>query len=193
MRGRAQILAAIRSANAERTEPPHPGDFPGEPDPSRDAAADFAERFTETGGEAHHFEHDRDAAAWFARFAEGFSSCAIGLGVPDAFRSGLEPSTPADAALGLSWARGGVAETGSLALDARDGRKVQLLPPTHVVLVRRDRITHTLADALRSWGDELPSAMGLHSGPSKSADIGQMMVQGVHGPGRLVALILPPE
>ena len=30
----------------------------------------------------------------------------------------------------------------------------------------------------------------LHSGPSKSADIGQVMVTGVHGPGRVVALLL---
>jgi L-lactate dehydrogenase complex protein LldG len=36
----------------------------------------------------------------------------------------------------------------------------------------------------------LPSAMGLYSGPSKSADIGQILVKGVHGPGRLVVLIV---
>ena len=36
----------------------------------------------------------------------------------------------------------------------------------------------------------LPRALGLHSGPSKSADIGQVMVKGVHGPGRLVVVVL---
>ncbi|MGC8905434.1 LUD domain-containing protein, partial [Thermus sp.] len=44
----------------------------------------------------------------------------------------------------------------------------------------------------------LPAALGLHSGPSKSADIGQVMVKGVHGPGRLVVVVLtgpegPPD
>ncbi len=38
--------------------------------------------------------------------------------------------------------------------------------------------------------DDLPSAIGLHSGPSKSADIGHVMVKGVHGPGRLIAVVL---
>ena len=37
---------------------------------------------------------------------------------------------------------------------------------------------------------DLPSAIGLHSGPSKSADIGQIMVKGVHGPGRVVAVVI---
>jgi len=36
----------------------------------------------------------------------------------------------------------------------------------------------------------LPTALGLHSGPSKSADIGQVLVRGVHGPGRVVAVII---
>jgi L-lactate dehydrogenase complex protein LldG len=86
-------------------------------------------------------------------------------------------------------ARGGVAETGSLILDARDGRRTQLLAPTHVVLVRASDIHETLSDALASLRTDLPSAIGFHSGPSKSADIGQIMVKGVHGPGRVVALV----
>ena len=37
---------------------------------------------------------------------------------------------------------------------------------------------------------QLPSAIGLHSGPSKSADIGQVLVRGVHGPGRVIAVLV---
>jgi L-lactate dehydrogenase complex protein LldG len=92
--------------------------------------------------------------------------------------------------MGISRARGAVAETGSLILDARDGRRAQLLPPIHVMVVEAGEIRETLADALRSLAGDLPSAVGLHSGPSKSADIGQILVQGVHGPGRAVALII---
>ena len=74
-------------------------------------------------------------------------------------------------------------------MDARDGRRVQLLPPVHVVLVRAEDIHATLARALDALDGDLPSGLGLHSGPSKSADIGQVLVRGVHGPGRVVAVV----
>ena len=45
------------------------------------------------------------------------------------------------------------------------------------------------ADALGAVRADLPAAIGLHSGPSKSADIGQVMVKGVHGPGRVIAVV----
>lgn len=75
------------------------------------------------------------------------------------------------------------------ALSSEDGRRVQLLPPVHLVLLERDRLYPTLLEALLAL-EGLPSALGLHSGPSKSADIGQVMVKGVHGPGRLIVILL---
>jgi L-lactate dehydrogenase complex protein LldG len=59
-----------------------------------------------------------------------------------------------------------------------------------VVFVRAADVHATFRDALLAMKDDLPSAIGLHSGPSRSADIGQVMVKGVHGPGRLVAVVL---
>lgn len=191
MSARGRILAAIRAANADRDRPLHPGAFESGTASTEEAAALFVERFAATGGQPHPFDSSTEAAAWLASFASGFRAVASGVGVPEAFRPDAPEVPPPEAALGISWARGAVAETGSLALDARDGRRVQLLPPTHVVLLRTDTIERTLADGLRAWRPDLPSAIGLHSGPSKSADIGQMMVEGVHGPGRLIALLFP--
>jgi L-lactate dehydrogenase complex protein LldG len=65
-----------------------------------------------------------------------------------------------------------------------------LLVPTHVVFVHARDIRATLREALIELADDLPSAIGFHSGPSKSADIGQILVKGVHGPGRLVAVLI---
>ena len=56
--------------------------------------------------------------------------------------------------------------------------------------VRAGDVHATLREALLAMRDDLPSAVGLHSGPSKSADIGHIMVKGVHGPGRLVAVVI---
>jgi L-lactate dehydrogenase complex protein LldG len=134
--------------------------------------------------------NDAAGADWLARFSGDFGSVAVGTTVPDALRPALPLAAPDVAALGISMARGAVAETGSLLLDARDGRWAQLLPPTHVVFVRAADIHTTFHDALLAMRDDLPSAIGLHSGPSKSADIGHIMVKGVHGPGRLIAVIL---
>lgn len=75
-------------------------------------------------------------------------------------------------------------------MDARDGRRAQLLPPTHVVFVRARDVHATFRDAVVAMQGDLSSAIGLHSGPSKSADIAHVMVKGVHGPGRLVAVVI---
>jgi L-lactate dehydrogenase complex protein LldG len=130
------------------------------------------------------------AAAWLAELASAFETAAVGATVPRELRPPLPVASPVSADLGVSHARGAIAETGSLLLDARDGRQSQLLAPTHVVFVRATDVHATFRDALREIRDDLPSAVGLHSGPSKSADIGHVMVKGVHGPGRLIAVVI---
>jgi L-lactate dehydrogenase complex protein LldG len=165
----------------------HPGDFGGW---RPDAPVGFQALFEAAGG-AYVEVPDVDAArAWLTRFAVDFSTVSVGRTVPDTLHPALPVADAADAALGVSMARAAVAETGSLVMDARDGRRTQLLVPTHVVFVRRADMVDTLRDLLKSARADLPSAVGLHSGPSKSADIGQIMVRGVHGPGRVVAVVI---
>jgi L-lactate dehydrogenase complex protein LldG len=113
------------------------------------------------------------------------------VGVPIVLAPPIPAAPPEEAPLGVSLARLAVAETGSLLLDSREGRRVQLLPPCHLIWVREETVVGTLAEALFRVKGDLPSALAFHSGPSRSADIGQIMVQGVHGPGRVVVGILP--
>ncbi len=190
---RERILARVRAALEGRVPIDAPGPF-GSWRPHGAAAAKPIETFTamlETaGGEVVAVPNDAAARDWLVRFSRDFSSVALGVTVPAALRPELPSAAPDAAALGISIAPGAIAETGSLLLDARDGRRAQLLPPTHVVLVRASDIHATFRDAVLSLKDDLPSAIGLHSGPSKSADIGHVMVKGVHGPGRLIALVI---
>ncbi|MDE2985070.1 MAG: LUD domain-containing protein [Gemmatimonadota bacterium] len=95
----------------------------------------------------------------------------------------------AQAAAGISLAWGAVAETGSLILPSTGTRAVQLLPPVHIVWVPAGRVFARLEDALLRLQPRLPAGVGLHSGPSKSADIGRTVVTGVHGPGRCIAVL----
>ena len=90
-----------------------------------------------------------------------------------------EPAT-----LSRAWV--GVAETGTLALMSGPDNPVTLtfLGETHFVTLRRGEIVSGLDDmwaALRATGRN-PRTVNLVTGPSRSADIGQVLQLGAHGP-----------
>jgi L-lactate dehydrogenase complex protein LldG len=189
---RTRILERIRAANADREATDHPGDFSGwRPEtPVGDAVAGFIAMFTAAGGEVVRVADDGGVTTWVRTFVTDFASLALGVGVPHELAPGVPREGPETAALAVSTARAAIAETGSLVMDARDGRRAQLLAPVHVVLLRERDVYATARDAFLHLAPDLPAALGLHSGPSKSADIGQVMVKGVHGPGRVVAVVI---
>jgi L-lactate dehydrogenase complex protein LldG len=191
---REAILKRVEEALLGRPAPGHPGSFPGGPAHLQEDASPverFKEFFERAGGEVLMFSGPEEARSWIAGFAQEFESVAVGETVPKSLRPHLGGADASGAALGISMARCAIAETGSLVLDARDGRRTQLLPPTHVVWVRFDTVHGTVLEFLQTLsGEPLPSVLGFHSGPSKSADIGQIMVRGIHGPARLIAGII---
>jgi L-lactate dehydrogenase complex protein LldG len=94
------------------------------------------------------------------------------------------------AGVGLTAASAGIAETGSLVLmsGSQRARMASLAPPVHVAVLQAADILPDLID----WAEqtkELPAHLTFITGPSKSADIEQELVTGVHGPGRVVVLI----
>jgi L-lactate dehydrogenase complex protein LldG len=93
---------------------------------------------------------------------------------------------------GVSVASYGLADTGSvvLAASATEPRARSLLPPVHVSLLREDRVLPGLRELFEALGGELPSALAIVTGPSRSADIEQQLVVGVHGPGEVHVVLL---
>ncbi|MCU7809581.1 MAG: lactate utilization protein [Candidatus Thiodiazotropha sp. (ex Semelilucina semeliformis)] len=95
----------------------------------------------------------------------------------------------------ITGCRGAIAETGSLILwpDEDEPRLLSLIPPIHCVLLRAQQIYSTFSEAvdIQGWADGMPTNALLISGPSKSADIAQVLAYGVHGPKSLVVLIIP--
>jgi L-lactate dehydrogenase complex protein LldG len=85
-----------------------------------------------------------------------------------------------------------LADTGSVVLAAspEEPRARSLLPFTHWTVVERARILPNLAALFATLGSELPSALAIVTGPSRSADIEQRLAVGVHGPGDVHVLIL---
>jgi L-lactate dehydrogenase complex protein LldG len=186
------ILSRIRSALQNGAQADHPGTFPHE-GPSEKTAVDlFLERFRENGGEAESYESFDEARAWLHEFVKAFTGASVSPLLPPRLLPVLEPMPPKEAFLGVSLARAAAAETGTLFLESREGRLLQLLPPVHLIWVPSDRIFTTLSGALASLRDHPNSVLALHSGPSRSADIGRIMVQGIHGPGRALAAVVPP-
>ncbi len=87
-----------------------------------------------------------------------------------------------------------VAQTGSIFVTAAcGGRGVSIVAPCHVVFATTDQIVPDLQVALRSaqqqgrLGDNSFACM--ISGSSRTADIEKILVQGAHGPRRLVVIL----
>lgn len=92
----------------------------------------------------------------------------------------------------VSRAAYGLADTGSVVLgaSAEEPRARHLLPEVHVSVLPEDRILPGLADLFAELGDELPSALAIVTGPSRSADIEQRLFVGVHGPREVHVVLM---
>ena len=104
-----------------------------------------------------------------------------------------------DADIGITGADYAVAETGSVVVLPRAGlsRLVSLAPPVHLALVRPQEVLDTLDDVflLRRLdyyrnGRDMGSYLNFITGPSRTADIEQTLVVGVHGPKEVHMIIL---
>jgi len=93
----------------------------------------------------------------------------------------------------VSQALYGLADTGSVVLGASpdEPRARSLLPEVHVSFLREDRILPGLAELFEAIGSNLPSALAIVTGPSRSADIEQKLTVGVHGPGEVHVVLIP--
>jgi L-lactate dehydrogenase complex protein LldG len=107
------------------------------------------------------------------------------------FHRGTQPAL--DGA-GVSTALYGLADTGSVVLAAspEEPRANSLLPDVHVTLLAEDRILPGLDELFAALGPDLPSALAIVTGPSRSADIKQKLAVGVHGPREVHVVLLPP-
>ncbi len=93
----------------------------------------------------------------------------------------------------VSRASYGLADTGSVVLEAgpHEPRARHLLPEVHVSLLPTSRIVAGLDELFAAVGSRLPSALVVVTGPSRSADIEQRLVVGVHGPREVHVVLLP--
>jgi len=201
---RAEVLERVRAALAgvagkhplpdyapavvrSRRLPGDPSDRPGL----------FATRLRAAGGES--FDDPALLGAWLrARGAtHGYVEPTVATPLGAALGTGVTFETRFDRnrldayQFGITRAAGAIAETGSLILtDALlPSRLGALAPWIHVAVVESADIHDDVASALDVLGDD-PYVLWC-TGPSKTADVEGILIEGVHGPGEQVALIFP--
>lgn len=96
--------------------------------------------------------------------------------------------------VGITSADYALAETGTLVMlsSPQEARLISLLPPVHIAVFPRSRMLANLDELLAVLPNpaEQTSSMVLITGPSRTADIEQILVRGVHGPGEIYAVIV---
>ncbi len=110
-------------------------------------------------------------------------------------RADSSPATTRDQPWGLTYARGAIAESGSVILHENrlEQRSVSLMTERLIVLCRMDDLHPSLDDAARVLRDiaaDGSSYATLVSGPSRTADIERQLTIGVQGPGKLHVIVV---
>jgi len=103
----------------------------------------------------------------------------------------------AQAKFGISFLEWALADTGSLAQDATpvERRLVSSLVKIHIAFVPAGGLLPDLASLLKRVDPKKAQYLSLITGPSRTADIERVLTIGVHGPERLIVLVvddLPP-
>jgi L-lactate dehydrogenase complex protein LldG len=101
--------------------------------------------------------------------------------------------------LGITGALAGLADTGSLAVCSGPQRPmvVSLTPLTHLALLPVARLLPDMATFMRVHQATALAVAGRNlvfiTGPSRTADIEMVITRGVHGPKRLVVILIEDE
>ncbi|HXX68991.1 MAG TPA: lactate utilization protein [Polyangiaceae bacterium] len=195
-----RVGAALSSLRSREPLPVHPEDGTGASSVCASAAranpvAAFVTQLASVGGRA--FEAPAPLAEWLTArgFLRGYCDREALGALAGAFAPPLSLDTRfmADRIdeydFGITRAAGAIAETGTIILnDALTSRRLGSLAPwVHVAVLKRSDIVPTVSDAIRALGTD-PYVVWC-TGPSKTADVEGILIQGVHGPGEQLVLL----
>jgi L-lactate dehydrogenase complex protein LldG len=161
----------------------------------------FIERFEALAGKALRVPNPAAARIWLEQFlnqrtAVASNSPYLGpcVDLPNVQRGNVDRAAVSTANVGITSVDYALAETGTMVLfsSAHEARLISLLPPVHVAIFPKSSILVGLDElfTLLPLPAEMTSAMVMITGPSRTADIEQILVRGVHGPGEIYALVV---
>jgi L-lactate dehydrogenase complex protein LldG len=199
---REAIMSRVRGALAPLKERARMPEYDGglvlarsRPD-SGDPMAEFAERLRAVNGEVA-----ADAAAlaallksrgWTRGYCDPALWPALGahFGPEFTVETAFDRSRVDDFQFGITRGAGAIAETGTIILEdgTTSSRLGALAPWAHVAVISRRALHSDLAQAVAALGGD-PNVIWC-TGPSKTADVEGILIEGVHGPGAQIALFV---
>jgi L-lactate dehydrogenase complex protein LldG len=167
----------------------------------------FRERLELLAGKTHLADSADDALAYVRGVINGRAAVAsnapllaeCGITSLPSVRSGFTDRDElraqcATCVVGVTSADFCLADTGTLVMisSREEARLISLLPPVHIAVVSRQRLLSGLDELLTVLPNPAgqTSSMVLITGPSRTADIEQILVRGVHGPGEIHVVIV---
>ncbi len=197
---RDKIYSAIRAALAplpERTEKPEWDDamIVCKPSGQFDSLkAQFADKLISASG--RFYDSVDTLTAYLKEEGSTFGYCDPALahlleGVESiTFDTEFDEARINDYTFGLTKASAGIAESGTIVLkdSVTSARLGALAPWIHLAVIEETDIVASIGEAIQGFGDD-PSII-FATGPSKTADVEGILIEGVHGPGIQVALVL---
>jgi L-lactate dehydrogenase complex protein LldG len=161
---------------------------------------DFIRHFENLAGKAFRVPNREAAKARVADLLESRTAVAsnspflaeCGITSLPGIQSGIENVHEVGA--GITSADYALSATGTLIMLAspREARLISLLPPLHIAVIPASAIITSLDELFTILPEpaEQTSSMVMITGPSRTADIEQILVRGVHGPGEIRVIIV---
>ena len=202
-----QVRTALgRSVSQPPAAPPAVRIRYGTPDVETRIATMFA-RVEALAGKTYQAASLSDARDYAARLVEGrravasnapfLATCGI-TGIPGVASGFVDAAALREACaaadVGITSADYALADTGTLVMisSREEARLISLLPLVHLAVVPASRILTGLDELLERvpLPADRSSSMVLITGPSRTADIEQILVRGVHGPGEIHVVVV---
>jgi L-lactate dehydrogenase complex protein LldG len=167
----------------------------------------FMKRVNALGGKTYRAVRAADARDYVTGVLDGRTAIASnapllrewGISTMDGVTSGYRDREKlreicSHAGVGITCADYALADTGTLVMlsSMEEARMISLLPPAHIAVVPKARILGSLDELLTRvpLPADLTSSMVLITGPSRTGDIEQILVRGVHGPGEIHVVVI---
>lgn len=161
---------------------------------------DFVVNFEMVSGEVHLLEEKGSLIEKINELIQELGAQSVAFWNTNHLKS-LEIASETDLAtadIGITGADFAIADTGTLVLlsGPEQPRLTSLLPPVHVAILEKETIVPNIHALFARLGkshenyDELCTCISLITGPSRTADIELNLTLGVHGPGKVVVIMV---